>query len=73
MKKNTVNITVIVYVVIFVVITFIAEFGEIISLYYEEGNGITDYARITDVEYSAKLIDEPGSKRKSNCNRKINL
>ena len=27
----------------------------------EEGNGINDYARITDVEYKAELLDEPDS------------
>lgn len=57
MNKQTRNIFII-FFLIFFVIPFISTFFS----YYdsEESTGPNDYARITDIDYKAVLVDEPG-------------
>ena len=56
MKDNSASIIIIMYVII-VLLAGIFPFFELID--FESLNNPWDYARITDVDYTAKILDEP--------------
>ncbi|MBQ7409865.1 MAG: DUF2207 domain-containing protein [Clostridia bacterium] len=65
MKSNPSKIFLIIYVTLMIFCCFFPMVSWFLEDYYEEsGMNPTDYARITDVEYTARLVDEPGSKGK---------
>lgn len=61
MRDNSGMVVLIFYCVIFL-ICFIAPFLETID--FESMNNPWDYAKITDVDYTARLVDEPGNSGK---------
>ena len=53
------------YIFFIIFIMFVGMFSSIVSEFdSEESTGINDYARITDVDYTAVLVDEPGAEAK---------